>query len=89
MLQTEQSNAKIEASIQENNNNNYNTSSASCDHETETRRDHKSISEGNNASNFRYQVTIHRRNHSQEAEKSTHQMRDQRICRIPKGCQSY
>ncbi|KAH0735548.1 hypothetical protein KY285_011255 [Solanum tuberosum] len=68
MLQTEQSNAKIEAKIQENNNNSYNTSSASCDDETETRRDHKSISEGNNASNFRYQVMIHRRNHSQEAE---------------------
>ncbi|KAK4728964.1 hypothetical protein R3W88_021952 [Solanum pinnatisectum] len=62
MLQTEQSNAKI----QENINNNYNTSSAACDHETEkSRRDHKSIS----ASNFHeYQVTIHRRNHSQEAE---------------------
>ncbi|KAG5610379.1 hypothetical protein H5410_021660 [Solanum commersonii] len=70
MLQTDQSNAKIEAKIQENNNNIYNTSSASCDHETETRRDHKSISEGNNASIFWYQVTIHRRNHSQEAENS-------------------
>ncbi|KAG5593491.1 hypothetical protein H5410_044005 [Solanum commersonii] len=66
MLQTEQSNAKV----QENINNNYN---AACDHETETsRRDHHkySISEGNSStSNFhKYQVTIHRRNHSQEAE---------------------
>ncbi|KAG5568304.1 hypothetical protein H5410_064680 [Solanum commersonii] len=33
MLQPEQSNAKIEAKIQENNNNIYNTSSTSCDHE--------------------------------------------------------
>ncbi|XP_055819544.1 protein BRANCHLESS TRICHOME [Solanum dulcamara] len=63
MLQTEQSN---EAKIQEN----INISSAACDQETETRceiADHKSINEGNGAS-FQYQVTIHRRNHSQEPE---------------------
>ncbi|CAN4077469.1 unnamed protein product [Withania somnifera] len=67
MLQTEQSNAKTEAKIQEN--VNHTISSGACDQETDTRCEiaDKSISEGNGAS-FQYQVTTHRRNHSPDPE---------------------
>lgn len=67
MLQTEQSNAKTEAKIQEN--ISHTISSGACDRETETRCEiaDKSISEGSSAS-FQYQVTIHRRNHSPDPE---------------------